>query len=312
MITDKGNVKEETRIEIRKLLAKYNYKPNLSDVRKSAYRERSIMLLIGDMSNQFYIEQITCLSDTIRSKKYVPVIAYTRGESQVEEECVEMAASEGYAGVIFLNVRGGGHIAEVLDERGIPAVFLNRAIANVSFDSVCSDNYRGGYMAAGYLIERGHRRIGHLAGSAYSHTTRERLRGYEDAMRESGLVVTENSIHYGNLDRKSGYSFGELIIKEGRSYTAVFCGNDLMADGLIRAFKDYGVRVPEDVSIVCYDNTIISSSLNLTRISSNPRKMAECAANLLMKRIGDREADAQSILFSPVVLPGESVLRRTE
>lgn len=257
VITNKGNVKEKTRIEIQKLLAKYNYKPNLSDVRKSAYRERTVMLLIGDMSNQFYIEQVTYLAKSIRDNEYVPMIAYTGGEIPEEEEYTEMAISEGYAGLVYLNVRGGRHLAHILNERKIPAVFLNRSIDYACFDSVCSDNYRGGYMAAKYLIERGHKKIGHLAGNRYSNTTRERVRGYGDAMKENGLPVSDYSIYYGNLDRESGYKFGEMIIKEDRGYTAIFCGNDLMADGLCRALRDYGVQIPEDISVVCYDNTII-------------------------------------------------------
>lgn len=312
VITNKGNVKEDTRIEIQKLLSKYNYKLNLSDGRKSAYRERMIMLLIGDMSNQFYIEQVTYLANSIRNNNYVPMIAYTGGEISEEEEYTEMAISEGYAGMIYLNVRGGEHLAQILNESKIPAIFLNRSINYASFDSVCSDNYRGGYMATKYLIERGHRKIGHLAGNRYSNTTRERVRGYEDAMKEGGIPLSDYSIYYGNLDRESGYKFGETIIKEDRGYTAIFCGNDLMADGLYRALQDYGVRIPEDISIVCYDNTIISQNLNLTRVSSNPRKMGDRAIELLLKRISDRETDEQSILFSPVILTGESVMRRNK
>ncbi|MBA4699599.1 MAG: LacI family DNA-binding transcriptional regulator [Ruminococcus sp.] len=312
VITNKGNVKEETRIEIQKLLAKYNYKLNLSDGRKSAYRERTVLLLIGDMSNQFYIEQVTYLAKSIRNDNYVPMIAYTGGEISEEEEYTEMAISEGYAGIVYLNVRGGEHLAQILNVSKIPAVFLNRSINYASFDSVCSDNYRGGYMAAKYLIERGHRKIGHLAGNRYSNTTRERVRGYGDAMKESGLPVSDYSIYYGNLDRESGYKFGETIIKEDRGYTAIFCGNDLMADGLYRALQDYGVRIPEDISIVCYDNTIISRNLNVTRVSSNPRKMGDRAIELLLKRISDRETDTQSVLFSPVILAGESVMRRNK
>lgn len=312
VITNKGNVKEETRLEIQKLLTKYHYKTNLEGIGKSAYRERTILVLIGDMSNLFYQEQITRLSETIREKNYICMIGYTGDSIQAEESYVEIAVQEGYAGLIFMNVRGGERIAEMINESGIPVLFLNRTIPHESFDSVCSDNYRGGYVATRYLIERGHRRIGHLAGSSYSHTARERVRGYEDAMEEHGLVVSPNSICYGNLDRSSGYRFGETIVKKGLGYTAVFCGNDLMADGLVRAFREYGVRVPEDVSIICYDNTVISRDLDLTVVSSNPQKMGERAAEVLLNKIKDKEADRQSILFSPVIIPGNSVLPRKE
>lgn len=310
VITNKENVREETRIEIQKLLSKYNYKSNFADLKKATYRERTILLLIGDISNQFYIDQITYLVKIIRDVNYIPLLAYTSGQIAEEEEFAEMAVSEGYAGMLFLNVRGGDQLVKLLTHSGIPVVFLNRTVNGAFFDSVCSDNYRGGYIATKYLIERGHRKIGHLAGNPYSNTTRERIRGYEDAMKESGLIISKHSIYYGNLDRESGYEFGEKIIKENSGYTAIFCGNDLMADGLNRAFYEYGVRVPEDISIICYDDTIISQSQSLTRVSSNPKKMGERAVELLLKRIRDRENDMQCILFSPVILSGESVRPR--
>jgi DNA-binding LacI/PurR family transcriptional regulator len=309
VITNKGNVKEETRIEIQRLLAEYDYRTSVSDMRKSMYREKIILLLIGDIANQFYTEQIACVSEAIRKNNYIAMVGYCPSR-QEEEDYVRMAIDENYAGLIFFNVKGSEQLSVMLNDSKIPVAFLNRTIRHTSFDSVSSDNYQGGFQATSYLIERGHRRIAHLAGSVNSHTTQERARGYETAMREHDLVVSHHNIYYGNLDRESGYKFGEVIVKEHLGFTAVFCGNDLMADGLMTCFKDYGIRVPEDISIVCYDNTVISRSLNLTVISSNPKKMGERAVELLLHRIHNQNSDKQSVLFSPVIISGKSVLAR--
>lgn len=309
VITNKGNVKEETRIAIQKLLAEKDYKINISDVRKSVYREKTILLLIGDMSNQFYTEQLIHVSDEIRAHHYIAMVGYCKNR-QEEEAYVRMAIEEGYAGLIFFNVHGTSEMFELLQTSGIPVALLNRTIRHMSFDSVCSDNFQGGYLASSYLIERGHRKIGHLAGIVSSHTTQERARGYEAAMKEHGLVISPYSILYGNLDRESGYKFGEKIVKENLGFTGVFCGNDLMAEGLLSSFREYGVRVPEDISIVCYDNTLISRNLNITMVSSNPKKMGERVVELLFQRMQDSSSEKQSVLFSPILIPGKSVLRR--
>ena len=307
VINKKGNVKEETKLEIQKLLIEHGYRENFGDIRKAAYREKTILLLVGNIYNQFYIEQIDHMTEMIRRKNYISVICYTGDSMEEEIKYVEMAIQEGYAGVVFLNVRGGDALTDRLKKSEIPVVFLNRAMAYEDFDSVCSDNYRGGFIATKYLIERGHRRIGHLAGNMYSYTVRERMRGFADAMDTKGLPVSEHSVYYGDLDRDSGYRFGERMIKEGWDFTAVFCANDLMASGLLRACQDYGVTVPRDLSIICYDNTIVTRSLGLTCVGSSAQKMGDRALELLADRIRGNKDDGQSVLIAPTVFPGLTV-----
>lgn len=150
-------------------------------------------------------------------------------------------------------------------------------------------------MATEYLIKRGHKKIGHLAGSMYSATTQERKRGFEDAMRDNKLVVTDNSIFYGEYDSESGYNYGEKMIIRGLDYSAIFCGNYLMAIGLMDALKIFGVHVPNDFSIICYDDTPLAKA-GITTVSAEPLKMGRAAAELLISNI-EEPREEKTVLY---------------
>lgn len=307
VITNKGNVKEETRKAIEKLLIEHNYRTNVMELRASELSRRTLLIIVGDLDNWYYMEMIRVIKRSAKEKNYIPIIGYSDNLVQEEEEYVKMAIRENYAGIIFMNVRGGDNISTLLEQNQLPVVFLNRGIRLANFDTIRSDNYQGGYMITSYLIEMGHRKIGHLAGNYYSSTAMERQRGYEDAMKDGKLIVTGKSICEGELDWKSGYQYGERIVKEGLDYTAVFCGNDLMAAGLMEALLYYGVRVPEDLSVVCYDDTPISARAGLTTIGADPIKMGKKATELLISAIEGREMEENSIVYRPKITVRNSV-----
>jgi len=312
VISKQGNVKEETKIAIEKLLIEHNYRSNILDLKKSEFSRRTIMIIVGDLDNWYYMESIRAVNHHLLEKGYVPIIGFSNNEIELEEKYVQVALQENYAGIAFINVRGNDNLQKILERNDCPVVFLNREIKLASFDAVCSDNYHGGYMATSYLIEMGHKKIGHLMGSIYSNTASERRRGYEDAMRNRGLVVTENSVYHGDLDWKSGYKFGEILIQKGLDYTAIFSSGYQMAEGLLRALSDYGVKVPEDISIVTFDSTPATKKENLTTACAEPEKIGKTAVELLVKRIEGETREAQKVYFESKILVGASVRKLME
>jgi DNA-binding LacI/PurR family transcriptional regulator len=309
VITNKGNVNKETKEAIEKLLIEYNYRNNIIELRKSKLNKQTIMIIVGDLNNWYYTELIREVKSVLWEKDYIPVIGFSDNQINDEREYVQMAFQENYSGIIFINVRGGGDLAPVLEQNNTPIVFLNRGIKFGSFDTVCSDNYQGGYIATDYLIRMGHKKIGHLTGSLYSTTALERKRGYEDAMRDNKLVVTTNSIYFGDLNSESGYKYGEELVKKALDYTAVFCGNDLMTLGLLEALDHYGVKVPDDISVVCYDDTPIARRArpSLTTVGTDATKLGKKAVELLVSRIEGDAGEASSIFYKPKLIIRDSV-----
>ena len=307
VITKQNNVKEETRRAIEELLIQYDYRTNIMELRASELRQKMILIIVGDLDSWYYMEMIRAIKRETAKGRYVVVIGYSDNSVQQEEEYVKIAIQEKYAGIIFVNVRGGDNISRLLKQSGMPVVFLNRGIRLSDFDTIRSDNYYGSYMITSYLIEMGHRKIGHLAGNQYSSTAMERRRGYEDAMCAGKLPVTGKSIHVGELNWESGYQYGERIVKEGLDYTAVFCGNDLMAGGLLEAFAHYGVKVPEDISVVCYDDTPVTARAGLTTVGADPVRMGKKAVELLVTTIEGKHEEGSSIVYRPQIMTRNSV-----
>lgn len=295
VITDQGNVKKETKEAIEKLLIEYNYRTNVMDIKRKNMSSKMIMILTGDLDNWYYMEIIRIMEQYIREHEYIPMIAYSGNSLELEGEYVRLALVENYAGIIFMNVRGGEKLKNILETHQCPVVFLNRGIKLATFDTVCNDNYQGGYKATTYLIRKGHKKIGHLMGSSFSETAQNRRRGYEDAMRDNGLVVTANSIFSGNIDYQSGYDCGQKIIKSGLDFTALFCSSYQMTEGLLDAFIYYGLKVPEDLSLISFDETPSTKRAGVTTVCTEPEKMGRIAVGLLMNRIADRERDATTV-----------------
>lgn len=307
VISGKGSVKEETKKEIEKLLIEHNYRTNAMEIRKKTTNDKTIMILVGDLDNWYLMELTRVLNRYIWEEGYIPMIAYTDNHLETESEYVRLALLKNYAGIVFMNVRGNENLRDILKNNECPVVFLNRGIKLSSFDTVCNDNYYGGYRATEYLIKKGHKRIGFLMGNQYSTAVDERKRGYEDAMRHNGLVVTGNSILIGDANYEGNYKCGEKMIKSGLDFTALFCGNYQMTEGLLDALIDYGVRVPNDISIISFDETPTTRRRKITTVCTDPEKMGKTALKLLLDRIKDRTKEGSTIYLGTKLRERDSV-----
>lgn len=309
VIANKENVKESTRKEIESLLIKYNYRTNIMDLREKKINKLKVMIIVGDLDNWYYMELIRMINQIMLDYDYMTLIAYSDNRQDLEEKFLTTAIHEGYAGVIYLNVRGNYQLKNILEEHDFPVVFLNRGIRFAHFNTVCNDNYLGGYRATKYLIDMGHKRIGHCMGSSHSNTAGERFRGYEDAMREHGLVVSKNSVYQGNIDWRSGYSYGEFIACNSIDVTAIFSSSYQMTQGLLDCFKEYGVKVPKDISVISFDETPSTKRAGVTTICADPQKMAKAAIELLLGYIKDYNSETRRVFFEPTLIVRESVNR---
>lgn len=307
VVSKKGNVKKETREAIEKLLEMYQYSSKPKTGSDAGTDDLIIMVIIGELHSYYYMELLSVIKSESGKYGIRMLIGFTDNSMEEEERYVRMAMEQQYAGLLFINVRGGEALTFLLNHGNIPVVFLNRGIRFADFDAVISDNYRGGYMITSYLIRMGHRKIGHLMGHTYSSAAQERRRGFEDAMKDAALPVTGSSVYVGELTYESGYQYGEYLIKKGLDYTAVFCGNDTMAVGLRTALERAGVRVPEDISLVCYDDTLYAGNAGLTTVGALPEKLASRAMEMLYMKIQGKHAEGGTVVYRPQITERNSV-----
>jgi LacI family transcriptional regulator len=179
-------------------------------------------------------------------------------------------------------------IAPKTSERALPMVIVNRVLDSVSADFVIADDEKGGYLAASHLIRLGHTRIGHISSGHNNFGLIRRLRGYEAALREAGLPVDPGLIsREGLITSEGGFAATRRLIDSGAAFTGIFCSSDLLVPGVLRALRESGRRVPEDVSIVSFDDHPLAELLDpaLTTVRKPRYDMGVEAGRLLMKRI---------------------------
>jgi LacI family transcriptional regulator len=171
-------------------------------------------------------------------------------------------------------------------EEDVLVVLIDRRVPGIDVDVVLSDNRQGGYLATRHLIDLGHSRIACLAGPSNVTPSSERVTGYLQALREAGLAPDEKLIVSGNFRAESGFQIIQDLLRLPEPPTAVFASNDLMAIGAMRAAAQNGLRVPEDISIVGFDDIELASYVipALTTVRQPKSEMGKAAVELLIRQ----------------------------
>lgn len=267
-----------------------------------SFVSKNVLIVVGDITNEFYANIIKGVYSVLDSNGYSVTLCNSNFDPDVELSHMQNAADSGFAGIIMITAVETEALVNFLQNSSVPVILVNRYIKALDLDIIRIDNYRGGYMAARYLIDFGHKRIAHLSGPQNSEAPRDRLRGFRDAMIESGLAFTNDDVYYGDLSRFSGKKFVDWLVNERDfRYTAAFIGNDYMAVGAVHHLRDHGKIVPQNLSIICFDDSsmVNEDSLNITSISSNPIQMGESTAEVLLKRLDNILGERIRIIFSP-------------
>jgi LacI family transcriptional regulator len=176
---------------------------------------------------------------------------------------------------------------------GTPTVLLHRGIDDLACDQVVGDNWQGAWDAGRYLVEAGHRRIGLVTLPATGSTSRDREQGFRAALAESGLSIAPRDVVTGRFSHGDGHTAARKLLTRRNPPTAIYAITDLLAFGVLDGARSLGVRVPEDVWVVGFDNTDLASweSFDLTTVDQPVDAIVEAGINLLRQRIADPSVD---------------------
>ncbi len=297
VLTNKGYVKQDKKAMIEKALIENGYK-HVPHRNASESVEDLILVICGDLTHPVFMGYYRGISRTLEAQRLKVVAVDTAYDPAKEEQYLRYAAQKGLGGVIMTNVVETPGLLNLLNITALPVILMNRYLRMKEMDNVLINNFRGGILATEYLIRHGHKRISHLAGPANSTASADRKNGYVDAMQHHELQIDDASIYYGDLSYDSGYQFGLMVAKAKDRPTAVFSANDVMASGLVHALIDNGLKIPEDVSIICCDNTkyAMSGPVQLTTVSYDALAMGEAAADMLLERMQNKDLKIRSIV----------------
>ncbi|KNF07865.1 transcriptional regulator, LacI family [Gottschalkia purinilytica] len=312
VLNNSGYVKEETKERILKVIKELNYNPNalarglVTDVTKT------IGLLLPDITNPYFANIAKAVEDAASKYDYSVFLCSTNGEIDKEIRYLEVLNQKRVDGIIYGTVIDGDEGIKKVKSMNIPVVVLDRGMDKLQIDTVMVDNIKGAFLATKYLMDNGHKNIAFIGGPNNTKTSLDRKKGYIKFLKSKNVEIDKNLISYGDFQIESGFNAMKQLIDRKVKIDAVFVANDLMAIGAINYLSKKGIDVPEEISVIGFDNVGLSSltTPKLTTIEQPISEMSKISIELIMDQILEEENKYREIKLTPKIIVRESVSKK--
>ncbi len=304
-------VSDPLRQRVERAMEELDYQPDA--VARSLRRREThtIGLIVPDNSNPFFAEVARGIEDRGFELGYSLILCNSDSRLEKELAYLDVLTSKRVDGIVFIGVTAKSQHVESLVNSGTPVVIVDRKMPSVLADAVLVDNFHGGYEATRHLLDLGHRRIGCITGPSDLTPSADRVAGYRTALEEFGVGPDDDLLVKGDYYALSGERAVWRFLELDRPPTAIFACNDLMAIAAMKALADNGLRVPQDVAVVGFDDIALASYVNppLTTVIQPKHEMGTTAMEVLHKRIkGEGVETRQEILLECQLVVRESTV----
>lgn len=287
VVNGKGRYSKDTEARVREIIEQVHYVPNIAaqSLKTNAYR--LIGIVVPDITNEFFAKIVQVIQYQLIGLGYAAFISNTNEDPDLEKIQTDMLRSQNIAGIIYVS----GHMPVDKKLRNLPTVFIDRKPINGEIHSVSvveSDNVLGARLAVRELHAHGRRRIGFINAAMSSSTHNQRFDGYRQALQELELVFQDDwhmQVHQVGYDE--AYSVMSAFLESGRMIDGLFCATDWLAVGAVDAIRHHDLNVPEDISVIGFDDISIARYRNipLTTIHQDITQLGTEAISILMTLI---------------------------
>lgn len=304
VINGKKYVSEELKQKINNVISELHYEVDPVARSLKSKKTMSIGVIITNINRVFFPQVIKGIQDTASSKGYSITCCNTDDSFEMEKHFVQMLESNWLDGIILDSVADTGEHGyfESLANLGnskkkIPVLSIERKLGSYGIDSIVVNNQEGGRIAARHLIDCGCRKILHITGPVNSCMVTDRILGYREELARNNIEYNDKLIIDGDFSPLSGYRAVKQILLGGEEFDGIFAANDQMAIGAMKALKEQGFNIPEDIKVVGFDNTFVASIVepSLTTINVPKYKLGTLAAETLINRIENDSAGTSSL-----------------
>lgn len=290
VLTNHPRVKAETRQRVLEVLEEHDYSPNLVARAMKTGRTGTVGVFVTRVTSPFHAG----LLDAIGRKLSAAGLQMTLWNIQHDtHDVASLAVRQRLVdGFIFTSALLGHSPDKVAIQAGVPTVLLHRGVDGLGCDQVVGDNWRGGWDVGHYLCRAGHRRIGLVTSPLHAMTTRDREHGLLAALADNGVEIPPDYVVRNGLDHRDGHQAFERLMALPEPPTAIYAVTDLLAVGVLDGARALGVRVPDDVWVVGFDNTDMAAweSFDLTSVDQPVEAIVDAGIELLVRRIAEPDA----------------------
>ncbi len=304
VINNKGEISPATRALVTAVIERLNYRPSSIARSLATNRTRTIGLSVPDIANPFWPEIARGVEDMAWEQGYHVFLCNTTEAPQREAAILQLLEDKRVDGVIVAGARLPDDRLLALLSTHPAAVLVNRTLPASNAGAVLIDAHDGAMQAINHLLKRGRRQIGFLAGPPISHNSRRHLSGYRAALAAAGQPVDDSRIVPCAPYLEDGWRAAREVLARHPGLDGLYCYNDLLALGALRACAELGRRVPDDIAVVGYDDILLASVVtpSLTTLGVSKYDVGVAAARMLFARIKGEDAPRELIIKPTLVV----------
>lgn len=305
VLNDSPNVSEETKIKVQKAIDELNFRPQVS-ARKLASKEPQLLAVaVPSFTTPFFNEVLKGVKDEIK-KMDLDIILYNTGSKDPEEAVVSFFDRGTADALILISIDVSETIHKHLQSTYVPVVLVNSA--HPSYNYFMVNDYKGGYMAAEHLVKKGFQNIGMITTPVSTRASEDRERGFKDALKnykmkiDKDLFIAGDTTKHAGFTEETGFEAIYKYDKMGKFPDAVFCANDTQALGALHALSKLGMKVPNDIAIMGYDNIKLTKYMDLTTIDQQMHTIGTQATSRLAAIIKNPDEKLFQTSINPILV----------
>lgn len=310
VVNNLPGVSQVTRDHVTQAIAELNYVPNAMAKSLRSQQTSTLALILTDITNPFWTTVARGVQDTAAEQNYHVIICNTDEDLQKENKYINILLQRRVDGLIIAPSSEDGCSLLPLKRQNVPCVLIDRRVNGFNADVVRSDSKQGARLLTQHLINLGYHQIGMLAGPSRVYTSRARLAGYLETLRENSMPVDRSLIKEGMYNEEGGFQCAREFLGGAPRPEALIAANLSVAIGVLRALREAGLRVPEDMGLVCFDDLPQAALIYpfLTVWAQRSYAMGVAAAKLLLERMTSK---AKHPKYREIIIDGDLIIRKS-